>query len=55
MRASATRPTLSFPVLPWWTVQRAAWRSIYGAADTVVALAFARIDELIAFVKENAQ
>jgi beta-1,4-mannooligosaccharide/beta-1,4-mannosyl-N-acetylglucosamine phosphorylase len=27
----------------------------YGAADTVVALAFAQIDELIAFVKENAQ
>ena len=26
----------------------------YGAADTVVALAFCRIDELVAYIKENA-
>jgi beta-1,4-mannooligosaccharide/beta-1,4-mannosyl-N-acetylglucosamine phosphorylase len=27
----------------------------YGAADTVTALAFARIDEVLAFVKDTSQ
>ena len=39
----------------WWTISANRLAVYYGAADTSCCVAYAHLDELIAFVKENSQ
>ncbi|HQU71879.1 MAG: glycoside hydrolase family 130 protein [Calditrichaeota bacterium] len=48
-------PNVAFPCATLADAETGRIAIYYGAADTYTAVAFARVDELIAFVKENSQ
>ena len=48
-------PNVCFPVAALADQQTGRIAVYYGAADTVVALAFCQLDEVIAFIKENSE
>ena len=47
-------PNVAFPCAALCDAETGRIAIYYGAADTVVALAFTQVDELIAYIKENA-
>ena len=47
-------PNVTFPCATLHDAQTGRIAIYYGAADTVVALAFTQVDELIAYIKENS-
>ena len=48
-------PNVAFPCAALYDQPTGRLAMYYGGADTVTALAFARIDELIAYVKDNSE
>jgi beta-1,4-mannooligosaccharide/beta-1,4-mannosyl-N-acetylglucosamine phosphorylase len=47
-------PNVTFPCAALADAKTGRIAIYYGAADTVVALAFAQVDELVAYIKENS-
>jgi beta-1,4-mannooligosaccharide/beta-1,4-mannosyl-N-acetylglucosamine phosphorylase len=47
-------PNVVFPCAALCDAETGRLAIYYGAADTVTCLAYARVDELIAFIKSNA-
>ena len=47
-------PNVTFPCAALVDEETGRLAIYYGAADTVTGLAFAKIDEVIAFIKDNA-